>query len=526
MSGPQQHRAAPGSSPFLKVDQSVAIIGSGFGGLCMAIQLKRLGHQRFTIFEAAGELGGTWRDNTYPGAACDVPSHLYCYSFAPKRDWSRKFSPQPEILDYLHQVADRFRIRPHIKFNTPVTDLSWSDRSQQWTVNTATGDAYEFDVVVSAVGQLHRPHIPEVPGRDRFGGVQFHSARWNHAADLKGRDVVVIGSGASAIQFVPPVAATARRVTIMQRTPSYVAPRNDVEYSPSARAAYRTVPGLARLRRFRVWASLESKFILFQREGRIGKWFARKYAEGVAPIEAAGLSRAAIVPEYLPGCKRLLISDDWFPALLRPNVEVVTDGIDRIDAATVTAGGVEHPADVLIWGTGFETNEFLAPMHVTGAAGADLNDTWANGAEAYLGVCVAGFPNLFLLYGPNTNLGHNSIVFMIEQQVHFILRLLTQATRRGSTAVEVQPEAMSAFNRSLQGALDKTVWATSCTSWYKNAAGRITNNWSGLTTSYRRALRGSDLSEFRYLAPPPADPLAPPDSGTAQGVDDLQGAGA
>ena len=482
-------------------EPSIAIIGAGFGGLGMAIQLMKQGHRRFTIFEASDGIGGTWRENTYPGAACDVPSHLYCFSFAQKRDWTRKFATQPEILGYINGVADRFQVRPKVRFSTKVTALRWNDDTCDWTVHTDRDEQFQFDVVVSAVGQLHRPNIPDIAGKETFDGPQFHSARWNHGVSLAGKDVVVIGCGASAIQFIPPVAEQARSVTIMQRSANYIAPRNDVEYSPRQLAAYRYVPGLAKARRFRIWSSFESKFVILRKNGRIGKWFMRKYDEGMEPMRKAGLSDEALVPDYPPGCKRLLISDNWFPTLVRPNVSVVTDAIERIEPDAIVAGGASHRADILIWGTGFRANEFLAPMSVTGANGADLNDRWASGAEAYAGVCVSGFPNFFMLYGPNTNLGHNSIVFMIEQQVEYILRILRRMKAERAAAVDVSSGAMSAFNQSLQKRLDQTVWSTDCDSWYKTSAGKITNNWSGLTSSYRAMLRRSDLSEFRFFSP-------------------------
>lgn len=491
--GTGRHESAGAPRP----EPSVAIIGSGFGGLCAAIQLARSGNRRFTIFEKDATLGGTWRDNHYPGAACDVPSHLYCYSFAPKKDWSRKFAEQPEILRYLNDVADRFGIRRHIKFHSEVTALDWIEDSMTWTVSTAGGERYEFSAVVIAVGQLHKPFVPSIPGRDDFSGAQFHSARWDDRVRLADKDVAVVGNGASVVQFLPHVAAEARSVTMFQRTPNYVGPKNDERYAGARLRRFRA-PGRARLERLKIWLMLESRFLLMRRNSKVGRLLKNRFDQGLDKVASDDLPKSVLMPDYQPGCKRILISDDWYQTLHRPNVHVVSDPINSIDRDGLTTPAGHIDADVIIYGTGFETNDFVAPIDVHGDDGQELSAAWKNGAEAYLGIAVSGFPNLFMLYGPNTNLGHNSIVFMIEQQVAWIMRVLARMTERRADAVEVPRSLQHEFNTGLRRDLERTVWATDCDSWYKNSAGKITNNWSGLTIQYRRATRRSDVSRLDY----------------------------
>jgi len=476
---------------------TIAILGAGAAGLCMGIRLRQAGIRSFAIYEKSQAVGGTWLDNSYPGAGCDVPSHLYCFSFAPNPDWSRRYSEQPEIRDYLERCADEFGLGPHLRFGVEIAGLRFDEGAGLWRLRTRSGEEITANVVVSGTGQLNRPHVPDLEGLDRFAGVRFHSARWNHEIDLAGRDVAVVGNGASAIQFVPRIAERARRVTICQRSANWVVPRNDRPYGAFARALFRRVPAALRLHRAFLYLMLEVRYFGFIRHTWVTRLLRRAFTRSLHRVIADQRLRAALTPDYPPGCKRVLISDDYYQSLTRPNVAVVTSAIERIAAdGVLTVDGTHHPADVLIFATGFETTAFLAPMEVVGRGGRTLAEAWHDGAEAYFGIAVAGFPNLFLLYGPNTNLGHNSILFMIECQVAYVLRCLEGLRARGGRWLDVHPGAMAAYNRRLQRDLARTTWAAGCESWYKTAAGRITNNWSGLTLAYWWRTLAPELADF------------------------------
>jgi cation diffusion facilitator CzcD-associated flavoprotein CzcO len=448
----------------------IAIIGAGFGGLCMAIRLERAGIRSYTIFEKAGGLGGTWRDNTYPGAGCDIPSHLYSYSFEKYASWTRRYPDQPEILGYLEHCADKYHVRPRIRFNSEVTEAVFD--GARWQV-TASGVTEAFDVLVMAVGQLNKPKLPD-----------FHSARWDHSHDLTGRRVAVIGSGSSAAQLIPPVAERAEHLTVFQRTPNWVIPKPDAVFHPVVRLAFRFVPGLQRAYR---------EYIYRYAEATLYPALARGWSEDLLRKRALNHLhnqvkdpelRARLTPDYPPGCKRVIIDSRFYPALTRPNVTVVTDKIVRIVEQGVQTTEAVHEVDTIVYATGFRTTEFVAPIRVTGRGGLDLAERWADGAEAYLGIALPGFPNMFLLYGPNTNLGHNSIVFMLECQVNHIMNTLPHLT--GGRRLEVRPEVMDAWRRRLDEVMARMVWQDGCRSWYKTADGRVTNNWPGTTTLYRR----------------------------------------
>ena len=480
----------------------IAVLGAGAGGLCMAIRLKAAGIDTFTVYEKSDGVGGTWRDNTYPGAACDVPSHLYSFSFASKADWTRKFAEQPEILGYFESLVERFDLGPHLRFGTEVTEAHYDDATGTWTLRTAGAEGepdgtVTADVVVSGLGQLNRPYVPDIPGLDTFGGTVFHSARWDHDHDLRGERVGVIGIGASAIQFVPRVAVQARHTTLFQRSSNYVAPKKDRAFRPWEHWVFDHVPGAQRAYRDSIYWRLEARFAIMRRRSRLGAYMEQTFRKKIRPMVSKRLTEEALVPDYPPGCKRILIADDWYPTLLRPDVEVVTSGVERIEPdAVVTADGVRHPVDTIIFGTGFRTTEFLSPLKITGRGGRDLNEVWADGARAFLGLSVPGFPNLFMLYGPNTNLGHNSILFMIEQQVGYTLRMIEEKVTAGLRSVSVRPGAADRFDAEVQAAAAETVWAEDCHSWYKTEDGRITNNWTAHTTDYRRRLSHPDLSDW------------------------------
>ncbi|MGI5288449.1 flavin-containing monooxygenase [Nonomuraea polychroma] len=465
---------------------NVAIIGAGFGGLCMAIQLERAGIRSYTVFEKAQDLGGTWRDNSYPGAGCDIPSHLYSYSFEKYASWSRRYPEQPEILGYLEHCADKYDVRRKIRFGTEVRRAVFHD--SQWRLTTASDAGDErtetFDVMVMGVGQLNRPRLPDISGLPDFAGVSFHSARWNHDHDLAGKRVAVIGNGSSAAQFVPRIAEQVERLHVFQRTPNWVIPKPDATFGPLPRLAFRFVPGLQRA--YREWIYRYAEATLYPAlaqgwsAGLLKKRALRHLRDQVSDPDL----RAKLTPDYPPGCKRVVIDSTFYPALTRDNVEVVTDKIVRIrpDGVETTEGLRE--VDTIVYATGFLSTDFLAPMEIVGRGGRSLREQWAGGAEAYLGISVPNFPNMFLLYGPNTNLGHNSIVFMIECQVNHVMSCLPHVTAHGP--IEVRPAAMAAWSRQLDAAMDRMVWGGSCQSWYKTPEGRVTNNWPGPTTLYRR----------------------------------------
>ena len=473
----------------------VAIIGSGFGGLGMAVSLQRAGIGPVAILESSAHVGGTWRDNTYPGAACDVTSALYSYSFHP-HVWSRKYPQQAEILEYIEEVVDAFGLRPLIRFNAMVETLAHDDATGRWTVTMADGTSLDARVVISSVGQLNQPAYPAVGGIGSFGGPAFHSARWDHSVDVAGRRVGIIGTGASVIQLGPQVAAVAEHTTIFQRSAPYVMPKPDPETPTWKKRLYKTVPQAqlpARAKNFVLnevfGASVVGNVKLRRRI--TAQW--RTFMESqVADPEL----RAVCTPDYALGCKRALISDDWYPMVVRPDVEIATAEITAIDATgVVTADGVHHDLDVLIYGTGFKSTDFLTPMRVTGRGGLDLNERWRDGANAFGGVAVSGFPNLFLLYGPNTNLGANSIIYMLETQMAYITGLLTEAAHADMATIEVLASAEARWAAMIESESTTTAWVTGCHSWY-TANGRNTNNWPMATWKYRRALKDPTLLDY------------------------------
>lgn len=488
----------------------VAIIGSGFSGLCLGIELKRAGIDAFTIYEKSDRIGGTWRENTYPGAACDVPSFLYCFSFEQKTDWSRKWSPQAEIQQYMEDCARKYDILPHVRFGTEIAAARFDDATGTWHLRTAAGEAIVADVLVSAVGQLNRPHLPRVEGLERFRGTHFHSARWNHGYELAGRRVGVIGNAASAIQFIPQIAPKVEHLTIFQRSANWMLPRGDRAYTAREQWWFTHIPLLARLYRWWIWFQLEQRFPMF-RGNRLMTWLTRRIAEShLTETVADARLRALLLPDYPIGGKRILISDDYFQALARDNVAVVGDGIAHLtEDAVVTKDGRAHPVDALIFATGFQSTAFLAPMRIEGRDGHMLEEEWAGGARAYRGISVAGFPNLFLMYGPNTNLGHNSIIFMIECQARYILGAIRTLIDRDLDYLDIRRSALDADDARTQRTLATTVWAAPDHSWYKTESGRITNNWCGSTAHYWWVTRRFDPEPYHARARAARAALAP-----------------
>ncbi|MFB4278826.1 MULTISPECIES: flavin-containing monooxygenase [unclassified Nonomuraea] len=466
-------------------EPGIVIVGSGFAGICMAIKLKQAGYHDFVILEKAAELGGTWRDNTYPGCACDVPSHMYSYSFELNPDWSRMFSPQEEIQGYLRACAAKYGVTPHIRYGRRVVSLEYDDAARDWTVTTEDGDTLRPKAVVSAIGALHIPKFPDIPGRETFTGPAFHSAAWDHSVNLAGKRVAVVGTGASAVQFVPQLAPAARHLTVFQRTPPWIHPKPDFGFSPGARR-FLHLPGAARTLRGGIYWALESRALGFAVDPRLMRVHERLALRHLrAQVPDPGLRRA-LTPDYLIGCKRILVSSDYYPALTRDNVTLVTDGISEIRRRSlVDAAGVEHEADAIVYGTGFKVVDALADQRITGRDGLRIQDAWKNGVEAYYGITASGFPNLFFLLGPNTGLGHNSVVFMIESQVRYVVECLRLLSRTQARAVDVTPGAQRAFNDRLRERLDPLVWnAGGCRSWYLDENGVNRTIWPGFTFEY------------------------------------------
>jgi cation diffusion facilitator CzcD-associated flavoprotein CzcO len=486
------------------VPYRVVIVGAGFGGIGMAIALKRAGIEDFAVLERAGELGGVWRDNSYPGLTCDVPSQLYSFSFRPWR-WSRRFPARAEILAYLHALVSENGLGPHLRLGCGVAAAGFDEGAAVWNVALEGGGVVQARAVVCAVGQLGRPALPAIAGRDDFAGPSWHSARWNHDVDLAGRRVAVVGTGASAIQFVPEIAKVAARVDVYQRSAPYVLPKADRPYRDAERAVFDRLPVVRKADRLRIFLYgelLTSGFVLSPKmlAGPMAIW--RRHLRG--QIADPGL-RARCVPDYVMGCKRVVFSNDWYPALARPNVELITDPIERIvPDGVVTAGGGRRTADAIVYGTGFTAVEFLTPMRVTGAGGRRLQDAWRDGAEAYLGISVCGFPNFFMLYGPNTNLGGNSIIYMLEGQIGYVLAAVRALRAERLGWIDVRPEVQAAFNSWVQSASRTSVWESGCHSWYTTASGRNTTNWPGHTFLYRHRVRRFDLGAYLAMPERPA----------------------
>lgn len=474
----------------------VLIIGSGFAGLGLAMRLRQQGSDDFLILEKAANPGGTWRDNDYPGAACDVPSHLYSFSFEPKTDWSRRFAPQAEIFAYVRQCIATYQLQSRIRCNSEVSEAWFDEPAALWRVTTADGAQFSTRALVSACGQLNRPLYPQIAGVERFAGERFHSARWRHDIDLSGKRVAVIGTGASAIQFVPEIVPRVQHLTLFQRTAAYVLPKPDRAYSGIELRLMQRWPWTQKLDRCLQYLYHEARGVAFFVLPGLMKLYRGSFLRHLQRQVEDSELRAKLTPDYPLGCKRILISNDYYPALARPQVAVVNQPIREVnEQGVITADGCEHAVDVLIFGTGFAASDFLAPMQIRGLAGRDLNQAWKEGAEAYKGISVNGFPNLFILYGPNTNLGHNSIIYMLESQYPYVLGCL-QKLQQGVRYLDVRAPVQQTWNQRLQREIEHSVWEQGCNSWYKNAAGKHTNNWSGFTFSYRWHTRQPDWSDY------------------------------
>jgi cation diffusion facilitator CzcD-associated flavoprotein CzcO len=479
-----------------RTDTTIAIIGAGFAGLGMAIRLREEGIDDFVVLERAGDLGGTWRDNHYPGLCCDIPSHVYSYSFELNPGWTRGFAPGWEIQSYLKRTAEKHGVLPHLRYDHEVLDARWDEDRRLWRIETAGGD-FTARILISAAGGLSEPSIPDLPGLDRFEGKVFHSAHWDHDHDLRGRNVAVVGTGASAIQFVPRIQPRVGRLSLFQRTPPWVVPRLDHEITDVEHTLLRRIPFAPRVVRWFLYWLMELRIVLFRRPRlmRIGDRLARKHlARQVRDPEL----RARLTPDYVMGCKRVLISDDYYPSLTQSNVDVVTSGIEEIRPGSIVDGdGEEREVDTIILGTGFRVTDLPITHRIRGPHGRTLAEHWGGSMQAYLGSAIAGFPNFFMLVGPNTGLGHNSIVFMIEAQVNYVAGALRAMRRRGADRLEVRSDVQDRFNEELQQAMKGTVWtAGRCQSWYLDDSGRNTTLWPGWTVGFHRRTRRFDADAY------------------------------
>jgi cation diffusion facilitator CzcD-associated flavoprotein CzcO len=476
---------------------SVAVVGGGFGGIGAALILRRHGYEDVTVFERGERIGGVWSFNTYPGLACDVPSHLYEFSFAPNSRWSRRYAPGPEIRAYIEDVARRYGVLERVRLGTEVERATFDEDRARWTLETSAG-RHEADVLIAACGQLALPRIPPIPGLDDFEGPAFHTARWRPDVDLRGKRVAVAGTGCSSIQVVPAIQPQVARLDVYQRSPGWTIPKMDFEHGPLARRLFERLPALQRLDRALIFAFMEFATAGMTRHRWIAPLFRAIGRNQIRRHIADPDLREKVTPKDEIGCKRIMLTDDWHPTLTRPNVELITERIEAITARGVrTADGTERPADVLIFGTGFHSHAFVAPMEVVGRGGRSLAEAWNGVPKAYLGITVPGFPNMFLLYGPNTNGGAGSVIYTVECAMQHVLAAIRELERTEAKAIELRPEAAEAFDRELREALARTVWHTGCTSWYVDENGNNPNQWPWLWTTYRRRTARLDPAAYR-----------------------------
>ena len=492
----------------LPAETDVAIVGAGFGGLGMAIRLKEAGRDDFVVLERASDVGGTWQANTYPGCQCDIPSNLYSFSFARKSDWTTAYPLREQILDYLHHCARRFGVEPHVELECELLDAVWDADRGRWDIETSSG-RLSARVLVAAPGLLSEPCVPDLPGLDRFEGTTFHTSSWNHDHDLTGERVAVLGTGASAVQVVPSIREKVSRLFVFQRTPPWVIPHLDHPVGPRLQRLYERVPAAQRLVRATIWGLHELLVPGMARDPRLLKGhelLARSnMRRGISDPEL----RRRLTPDYAIGCKRILLSSDWYPAITSPGVGLVTAGIREVRERSIVDGdGVEHELDTIVFATGFMPSDPPIARRLRGREGRTLSETWAGSPQAYLGTTVAGFPNLFLVYGPNTNLGHTSIVYILESQMTYVMSALDAMDDRGAACVEVRPRVQDLFNAEMQERLQASVWNSGCSSWYLDRNGRNSIQWPGFTFEFRRRTRRFEPAEYRLSPPVPAEPLA------------------
>ena len=487
----------PTAPPSAQSEPSVVIVGAGFGGLAVAIELERHGYSNYTVIERNSEVGGVWQANHYPGARCDVPSIIYQYSFDLRPDWSRRFGTQSEIRDYLRDASERFGVRRRIEFNTSVDSARFDDESAQWRLTLDSGDQVVADVLVCATGQLSNPDVPEVPGRSAFSGHQFHSAQWDHSVDLEGKRVAIVGAGASAIQIVPAIADQVGHLTVVQRNPNWVVGKMDWAPSSLEKTLGRRFPSLLKAYHNLMWLYFESRYpLVLRRLDPVRRVWERMLRKHIGDVLNDPQKAAACTPDYELGCNRILLSAEWYETLARQDVAVVRSGVTEVEqSGLVCADGSRVDCDVIIWCTGFTATEYIAPMRITGRGGRDLREVWANGPEAYLGLVTPGFPNMFMSYGPNTGSLTNTLVYMFEKQAGWIRQAVELLGRSGGW-VDVREDIHADFNRELQQRLQKTVFTTGCPGWYTTESGKVTQVWMGSHIEYGRRTEQLDPSIF------------------------------
>jgi cation diffusion facilitator CzcD-associated flavoprotein CzcO len=479
---------------------SVAIVGGGFGGVAALTMLRRAGYEDVTLFERGERIGGVWQANTYPGAACDIPSHLYELSFAPNPRWSRRYAPQAEIQAYLEDVVRRHGGMERVRSGVDVKRASWDEEQGRWALETSEG-SHQADLLVTACGQLSVPKVPPLAGLEGFAGPIFHTARWRHDVDLTGKRVAVVGTGCSGIQVVPAIQPSVEQVDVYQRSPGWTIPKMDFAYPEGVQRLFERLPALQRAERAALFAFTEVGAAALTRHRwllpllrRVGE---RQIEKAIDDPEL----RAKLTPADEIGCKRIMLTDDWYPALAQPNVELVAEGIAEVTPGGIRDGaGVERQADVLILATGFATHDFVAPMEVVGREGCSLDAEWGEVPRAYLGLSVPRFPNMFLLYGPNTNGGTGSVIYTLEAGVEHVLAALEELRRRGADRIEVRREAAERFDRELRAALTQTVWHSGCTNWYVDENGNDPSQWPWLYSTYRRRARRLESGAYRIWA--------------------------
>ena len=474
----------------------VLIIGAGFSGICCAIKLLEKGQTNFRLVEKSTGIGGTWWDNTYPGAACDVPSHFYCFSFEPNPDWSRVYSPQPEIQRYIEHCADKYGVRPHMQFGRKVRELRLDERSGVWRVDFEDGSELQARHVINGGGGLHEPSWPDIPGMQDFVGPTMHSARWNHEIDYAGKNVAVIGSAASAIQLIPQLAKTASRVDVYHRTANYIVPRNDRDFSATEKARFARWPWLGRLYRQLVFLRLDIVlFPITRAKSRYAQYVTGKVNKHMRNVVADESLHPHLEPDYRLGCKRILVSDDIFQTYNQDNVNVITESIKSVEKSGLrTVDGRFHNADILVYATGYDIEAHMRSISVVGSGGRSLSECWHDVPEAYNGCCIAGFPNYYMVTGPNTGVGTTSVVFMIEQSVRYILELIDKAG--GDGMISVRHEPLAAYNETLHAQLEQTVWASGCKSWYRREDGKIIILYPNNARAFREQLKRVNMADF------------------------------
>jgi cation diffusion facilitator CzcD-associated flavoprotein CzcO len=474
----------------------VAILGAGLAGIGMAIRLRQQAIEDFVIIEREDDLGGTWYVNTYPGCQCDVPSVLYSFSFAPNPDWTRSFAPQPEIEEYIRTCATAYDVKRFIRFGHDVSGLRWDEGDRRWEIATDQG-VITADVVVLGTGPLSEPSLPDITGIERFEGTIFHSAEWRHDHDLTGKRVAAIGTGASAIQFVPQIQPTVEHLDVFQRTPPWIVPRPDRPFASWERLLYRRVPLAQRALRAAIYWARELMVLGMVKDPRLAKPAERVAAKHLAHQVSDPDLRSRLTPSFAFGCKRILLSDDYYPALTQANVDLVTEPIQEVRAGSiVTADGVDHEVDTIILGTGFQAAEPPVARMIRGRDGRTMAEHWSDGAQAYLGTSVSGFPNLFMITGPNTGLGHTSMIFMMESQFNYIVDAVEQMRAGGLSSVDVRGDVVGAYNQRLQSKLKGSVWNSGCASWYLDSRGHNTTMWPDFTWRFRLLTRRFDATRY------------------------------